>query len=166
MGPITNSNRWPATSAASHSYPSTATKDKQRPLITLICARACNTHLRWGFFEFLHTVCNEFLPWQGRCLFFLIMHSITILAMETAARFTSGIDKHIFWLALAKPSVSVKTARAPCAHHDLTHLVVSSKWHCTHYVAWIAGTHGFCQPNVLAVCHDFLQILQSLQHFS
>lgn len=120
-----------------------ATKDKHVQLITLICARACNTHLRWGFL--VPTYCLQWIlamTGVGAFFFFQECTQSPFWQWKLQPCSLQVLKKH-FLTRTHQPSVSVKTAGALCPHHDLTHLVVSSKWHCTHYVAWIAGTHGF-----------------------
>ena len=73
-----------------HSYPS-ATKDKHVHS-SLWYARACNTHLRWGFSSYILSAMNSCHD-RGRCLPFFNNALNHHLAMETAAMFTSGIEK-------------------------------------------------------------------------
>ena len=69
-------------------------KTNMSPLITLICARACNTHLRWGFL--VPTYCLQWIlamTWVGA--FFFSHNALNhYFGNGTAARFTSGIEKH------------------------------------------------------------------------
>ncbi len=126
-----------------HSYP-TGHQRQTCPLHHFdMRARATHTCAETSF---LHTVCNEFLPWQGRCLCFIVVQSITM------------------WQWWFKPC-SLKVLK----NHDMSPpWLDTSRWKAngTVPIAWheLQGHTGTCQPIVFAVCHDFIKIVQSLHH--
>ena len=147
--------------SCTHSYPS-GHQRQTCPLITLICARACNTHLRWGFSSYILSAMNSCHD-RGRCLLFnnALNHHF---GNGNCSPFTSGIEKNIFWVALTNPSVSVKTARALMSPPSLDTSGCFKQMALYPLRGMNCRDTRFCQPRVLAVCHDFIQILQSLQH--